>query len=793
MSGLTQQRFLGASIRSWTTNVGWNNQVSQFTVSLVEDTVAGDVFVPPTVGFPEYFRYTCENNFIFEFGGIVINWQESNSSEGKRLYTVTLNSPQQVMEGVPLIIGAYNGITHSVPNLINPYGYLEDSSVGGGFGEAGINEGGMPWNKIINAANVLIGASPSIAPQYGSPLNFRSHIYRLDLTELPPAPPFYRIQGNSIGLMDSITQLCEEAGYDYFVRMTETNLGNVIKFKTVSRAVQPPLGQIFAFIGDGTNCVSNVRGEELRNEITSAFIIGDNINALWLASAPSSGNTGTVADNMIWPFWGVDASGIPILGRNTNVTNGPENFQTNEHKFTLDSRTVLVVGVGDAYNTDVGEMRAAIAGESQWASYVVSNDPTKAIAIGLVPDFKAVQNLVAKINAGTVLPSDFNNTTIKDQQGNTRKSLIALENWRRLHKYVQSYASNYYGKKFMVRIPFVSVRNEDDTNRLVLSHEPTDGAFVDDNGTPVKTQPLGVPDFYEDLFQLEDGRFSAFVRYDNAADLDLTNLSPDSYIVDSNRLFLKCQVEREVYFMNNQTFENPRVVITLPNIISKRLSNPNASDFISPEQGGTLFTLTNSLRQAAGNNTAVPNNTQITALQDGLSRLGGGYPNYGFERMAVMPDYAAVPLKSNILTYGPWWVIGPPGRTHFEQDTSLVPWNYNGFDLMNRAAQDKIRNLVTLTQVVELGNVEVPGLPSIQLGDLLKAGGPNVTGIDVQVGEQGVTTTYTFRTYSPKFGTFSRYNNERVNRLVKTNQEFKRNMKSLYRALGFKRNFRNSL
>lgn len=40
--------------------------------------------------------------------------------------------------------------------------------------------------------------------------------------------------------------------------------------------------------------------------------------------------------------------------------------------------------------------------------------------------------------------------------------------------------------------------------------------------------------------------------------------------------------------------------------------------------------------------------------------------------------------------------------------------------------------------------------------------GPNITNIDVSVGEGGVTTTYSMRTYTPKFGRFSKNNADRL-------------------------------
>ena len=56
---LTQETFLGASIRNFSATVGWVEQPSTLTVGLVEDPSNGDSFNPNNleVGHPAYFDY----------------------------------------------------------------------------------------------------------------------------------------------------------------------------------------------------------------------------------------------------------------------------------------------------------------------------------------------------------------------------------------------------------------------------------------------------------------------------------------------------------------------------------------------------------------------------------------------------------------------------------------------------------------------------------------------------------------------------------------------------------------
>ena len=182
---------------------------------------------------------------------------------------------------------------------------------------------------------------------------------------------------------------------------------------------------------------------------------------------------------------------------------------------------------------------------------------------------------------------------------------------------------------------------------------------------------------------------------------------------------------------------------------------------------------------------------------------------FELEASPAFPDAAAVPLRSNIITYGPWFVRGPAGRARMRQDIGLVPWEFGSISNMNAGGLARVSDAVTFQQVVEHGSITVAGYPDIPLGAEIgaKAGGffgagkhlienrsisiktftdtfavggtanidyrqfiygqwtglfgPNVTNISVNVGAQGVQTTYTMRTFTPQFGRFAKANAER--------------------------------
>ncbi len=129
-----------------------------------------------------------------------------------------------------------------------------------------------------------------------------------------------------------------------------------------------------------------------------------------------------------------------------------------------------------------------------------------------------------------------------------------------------------------------------------------------------------------------------------------------------------------------------------------------------------------------------------------------------------------------MLTYGPWYVAGAPGKVKVELDSSMTPWSYGGWNEMNAAGAARVLNAVTNMQVSEAGLLELAGPPSCSLGDTLQGGGPNVSNIDVSYGKEGITTSYRFATFTPRFGVFSKQTADRIKRLGQTAMEVRKSL-----------------
>lgn len=716
----TRGTFLGSSLRSFNSSIGWGpGSPSTLTVRLVDDPVNGDAFSPGETGEPAYFQF-----YSFTFAGLIQEWRKNNATDGLPTYEVTLVDPREILEGAQIIIGAYHGSVGGIKNLYNAYGYWESQS----FGSSGINEGGMQWSKIKTAVQALANGGSFGA--YGGPLAYRGAVYGLDLSQLPPTPSSFRIGGSSISLMDAIVQVCDAAGYDFFVELVGLN----IRIRTVSRSSQPPLGTISAIANTnwGGTVVSSTNGVEARNEITSAFLVGGNQARLWLTDA-------------IEQFWGFDINGnliregdeeLEIKNKDGDVVRTIET-----KRVPLNAAPVADIVGSTTYGCTHLEMRLAKANFDSWASFIEAYRPQ--IASRIMP--ATFKNMGVDLAMKPNMVNDDESFALQAAQNAIQGDLWA--NSQRLYEFVRGYADEYLGRKFMISLPFMFHHQDAETLQVRTSYEVADGGYLEEG-----SEPLGLSLLNEDIFKNPDGRMRAFAKYEAISGVDFSSVSPQGSVIEDENLFIEAQVETQI--INDPT---PHVILT----ISSPISNQPV------DMVGDLSIVSGVFNKDDDDNTK--------------ELMEKAYFPHKVAPATRIPDSVAIPLQSNLLTYGPWYLQGAPGKVNYEHDESLTPWNYGGYTEMNLAANARVTESVTNMQLSETGSLELVGAPSFSLGDIMQSGGPNVTNIDVQIGENGVTTTYRFATFTPKFGLFGKSNVERMKRLAHSNQQLRRSMRLAFK------------
>lgn len=189
--------------------------------------------------------------------------------------------------------------------------------------------------------------------------------------------------------------------------------------------------------------------------------------------------------------------------------------------------------------------------------------------------------------------------------------------------------------------------------------------------------------------------------------------------------------------------------------------------------------------------------SHILSLGPGLSpvfpfsnpgQTATSYNNAQILPKAAIPTFAAVPVQLNQAVYGPW--INYPaliaknifvdyadkdsaiertenliGGVKVEIQESLTPWEFGSMTGLDKQAMLQIGDDVDYQQLIETGSLDLPIFPDFSLGSFLDGNGPLTTRIGVNIGQNGVVTTISFRTYSRKLGLFNKENADRLKAL----------------------------
>ena len=548
MSDFQQTTFLGASVANFNGNLGWGADPSTVTITLVEDDRNNDAFDPPMMGAPCYFQLGN-----FQFDGLLTNVQESRGQGGNRLLEVTLQDPRQILDGVQLIIGAYNGPTASIPNLYNIFGYYENME----FGRSKVNESGMPWYLIKGGFYDIMTS--------GNLITFNGYSYFLDLTYLPYISDTYRVQGTNVSMLAFIQEVCDIANYEFFFEL----VGNTISLKTINRNRQSISGAIKRFLDsiEGANALNS--GFELEYNTTSKFVVGAQVETVLFQNANSVNRNGPVApaERNIWPYWGSDRNGNAILGTGEGY----------DHQFTLDGLYITYPQYGidfsTGYTTDVKELCAVAISKEAWVGFLSLNDIEDTIHFGKLNrigcDSATVADNLADIfknsnNFGNTLPKDFYNFKGVDENIFTEKEEIV----DRIYNYLRVYATEYLGKKYMVRIPDVVVKYDGETQNYTATLEPIESGYIEESLFNSAVANRLLPENYINV-TTEENKLKSYVRFDawQAGRVDVTQISTDSLTVSGDSVFVNANIEPKLVFLNNSAVYSPRAVITLPGVI----------------------------------------------------------------------------------------------------------------------------------------------------------------------------------------------------------------------------------
>lgn len=824
----TQQTFLGASITNFTANIGWDGSNSNLMVGLVEDPLNNDKFVRVDTGTPAVFQYDT-----FSFQGIVQKWSKRRSSDGFR-YEVNLVSPDELLDGTQLILSDYTLSTSGVPNIIGVFPYLE--SGGEAFGNSNVNETGIPWITCKNAIVDIINKDNLI---YGGRIQYKGKKYKINLDGLPPVSPSYRVSGKpNITLLNFVQDIAEAGHCKFFTQLIGDTI-YVITRNFDSKIPESAAKAVSQFLDTVSGYILLEDGIEFKNDTVGKFLVGGKQKREWfLEFSPSGGwlptdlfydsnndgeldslGSGGFLDSKnlnIAQFWGYD------INRKMIFPNEYINKWVQYLIPDLDVRHIDIPGLKDTYTTSYGELLAALDSRESWEFFLVENgaspyfiDDTGADKntvlnpyYTLATRLKIIGNLCSNLKnlfknktkeeLENINPVDFAGITLSNSKyADKTEEEVAEENGGKLYNFLRNYAEEYYGRKFVVTLPETKVKLDSDTLVVTTSEIPTDGGYLNDNdikylqNTDPKTLPIDIT-----RLSLDDGRIECFVRYDSAGSYNLDQMSPEDYIisdyvftgnnnkVDGKSIFIKARALDKVVFTAYSptdsgydiplNIDDPRAIIELSTRLrQKDLNFVSASGALGPYFKQLEHILLPILVEKEVDNPQA-------ILQKTFSSIGADILYLGEVTPSDIPSGVGLPLESQILTYGPWFNYGAQGRMDFEQDETLVPWNYNSISGMNMVGQAKVDTAVSKVQYVEMGTIELDGTPisGLTLGGSLVPNmfnqGPYITDIVTNIGEGGITTTYRFQIFTDRFGRVAQQNQDRFKQIEKRIQQVRR-------------------
>lgn len=780
MSDFEQITFLGATVRQFNCNLGWNRETTTVTIGLVEDETNGDNFTNP--GIFSLARFTF---YDFEYYGILTNIEETKGADGNPLLNVTLTDPRQFLSGVHLILDGYSGGVFNVPNLYNIYGQLELVS----YGYSGRVSGGIPYGKVREGLLSLINTVP---------INYRGIQYQIDLSGLPNVPPNYLISSSDMSLLDFIDEVCEVANFDYICELD----GNVIKFLSVNRNQEYSVGSIKRYVDSKQGYSSSSVSIQGEYNTINKFIVGPQREDVFFQYFNNKQDPEAFTDNMISQFWGFDRFGNVIMPNNSNAHRQEygDDYSVTVEGFAITDQMYLqnpVIGAlnGPTHDTirrnflngytfDIGELRCALVSREAWESYIIFNDyvvpedvqlfrsvhenkAKKLELIGEVPKTNTFQLFFGDRPLAAINPAEI--TALKEAAAVTpffeRDAYI-----QRVYDFVRNYAENYFGIKVMVKIPFVFAKYNE-YGDIDTSYEPAESGYINELLYPVAVRNNLIP-LYTDLVTTSENKIEPYIRLDaskfafyadgtfndNHDGLDCSSISSDQYYIGNTRLiedgdgnpntnihlnsiFIKCSLDPKVVFLNRASAFDPRVVINLPGKI-----------FVNDSTGGPEFTLRNLLAKKGLNQAAI--DKDINAFK---SKVGQDALIMGASSNVVLPELAVFPLRNNLVTYGPWYTQNGQGKVEFIKDDDMAPWNFGGFQNLDSAANILVSNMSEARFFGEGGTIEFAGTPDIKLGRQISASGPIISNMSTSIDSGGVVTRYTLGRWDQKSGRNNKY------------------------------------
>jgi|694.fasta_scaffold01364_19 hypothetical protein len=813
-------KFLGAYVVNASCSLGWGGETSTCSLTLVEDPANGITFLPANPkskirnGTPCLFQIGSK----FEFGGILQRWTYSESVSEGRKYEVVLESPSKVLDGVYVILDKFQGTIYTSDdinnvstqatssgimtyggtyptNIINVFGSKENTQASGIFGGSKIDGFGYPISGIVSDISGAINNSftlPTIKGvdkfKFGGKIAYGDGEYDLDLSELDkiiPSIKDWRISGDFMTVNQLIKDIADVALADFVYTITGTTdpktgiiIKNAkIKVLVVSRKEPPTPNAINALITEiknkpdaEKNLISYNTGKELSDSTTQKVLIGGPASRYWFSSAKNYD---------ILPVWGMSGQGALatyIYGKSLA-----------EYE---DYATKIKVRIDGGYTnnfseieTDLLEIRCALSGRETWNLYHIFN----AIKANIISNNVGYQKITfgnvnftlkeyLQLIEGKAVTNDLMDTSM--ESGEAMATFILGKEYQKAFiqqsidsrfQSMQKTASQFYGKTFMVSLPGEAGGLNNNIKYLYNGIETVNAWDIASSSWSSANLRFYFkdPKFYD-----EDGRFSAIAIYDNLQDADYSSLG-NNYSVNTIGVCTDISIEKDIRWLELTLKDS----VTEKDVqITKGLAIANIDSPIYYYDKYTTQT----------------NGFNILAELIFGRKFPTGYQNlFGSAEIDVpihpaplLPKNIGVPQQSNRYVWGPWFSFnstsGKQGKVEILEETNFSPETFGSIDAMNQAAKTIVNSEMSQVYENESGFIELAEEPQFNLASRFLNTGPYITTININIGAEGIKTTYQFNSWTKTYGRIAKYNIDRISKLQKGTFSFYKKLRELF-------------
>jgi|688.fasta_scaffold79975_2 hypothetical protein len=558
-------KFLGCSVISFTSSIGFNGNPSTLSVTMAEDFDAGDDFAADSHtinnelgatyggsafsdGNPGTYATFKTPNDSFVFKGFVTSYRRSKSVSGN-LINVELSDPRFFFANIPIINDTNLGInnTNFTPGTWN---IISTPAIFNNPITLDWNKSGVRFDKLAKA---IEDKTFNLYLVTGIKIVFHQSFY----SQLIGG---YRLKQQASTVEDVINQAAKDANIDWYLEMGESEGLTVAYVKGIKRKNQynfTSSNGLETFISSRSDkVVSWEVGRELRQDPTTTIVTGDRVRTLWNTSPNGNfpvfcelGNGAVIDRAFVCLDFLKQAGFLTLPTVNLNIpesvlsTLGQESDEFGNTRQRYPSRTKnQVTRTRRGYIASESILRAALYNKASWETavwYTYCNGVNPSTTLALTyntynsfdldygfdaPTTQTVSSFSMNPNSiGVYGPAfDFDTGNVNATTGQNANAVQETLK-EAVYQATRRCAEEYYGKKFICRLPESTICEsigssyEANQKKIPIEYDVVDAApdiaFYDSQS------PIGFPNSLLNSdgksFRAPNGLFRPFLYVNN--------------------------------------------------------------------------------------------------------------------------------------------------------------------------------------------------------------------------------------------------------------------------------------